>query len=62
MTKKKEDAVAVWQPKEFAGNDLLPIDDAVELADVEGVPAAVLPRWTRSLAAYVAVSILIRNL
>ena len=41
MTKKKEDAVAVWQPKEFAGNDLLPIDDAVELADVEGVPELV---------------------
>jgi len=34
----------------------------LHVADVGGVPAAVLPRWIRSLAACVAVLILIRNL
>ena len=35
---KKTDAVAVWQPREFAGNDLLPIEDATALAEIEGIP------------------------
>lgn len=38
MASKKEDAVAVWKPKEFDGNDLLPLDEAMAPASVEGVP------------------------
>jgi hypothetical protein len=38
---KKTDAVEVWKPKEFDGNDLLPIDDAVAIAEIEGVPELV---------------------
>jgi hypothetical protein len=33
--------VAVWKPKEFAGNDLLPMDDAMAVVGVEGVPELV---------------------
>ena len=31
-------AVAIWEPKEFDGNDLLPMDDAMVPVGVEGVP------------------------
>lgn len=46
-SEKKTDAVATipvpgaWEPKKFAGNDLLPVSDAVALAQVEGVPELV---------------------
>jgi hypothetical protein len=36
-TEEKTDAVAVWKPKEFKGNDLLPLDAATDLT-VEGIP------------------------
>lgn len=41
MTSKKEektDAVAVWEPKKFDGNDLLPYEDPDDLVGIEGVP------------------------
>ena len=41
MTKKKEEAVAVWTPKEFAGNDLIPFESCQAVAEVEGIPTLV---------------------
>lgn len=41
MSEEKKDAVAVWQPKEFAGNDLLPLDEAMAVEVVEGIPEMV---------------------
>jgi len=38
MASKKKNEVAVWKPREFDGNDLLPVSDSVALAPVEGVP------------------------
>lgn len=40
MTEEKQDAVAVWQPKEFAGNDLLPLENTLP-DKIEGVPELV---------------------
>jgi hypothetical protein len=33
--------VAVWKPKEFAGNDLLPLDEGSAIAVIEGIPELV---------------------
>lgn len=33
--------IEVWKPKEFEGNDLLPIDQSVEVEAIEGVPEMV---------------------
>lgn len=41
MSAEKKIAVQVWKPKEFDGNDLLPIDQSVALQPVEGVPELV---------------------
>lgn len=38
---KKDDAVAIWKPKEFAGNDLIPYDSLVAVAEIEGIPTLV---------------------
>lgn len=40
-SKKKDDAVAVWEPKKFPGNDLLPMDQCSAVEAVEGVPELV---------------------
>lgn len=40
MTKEKTE-VAVWAPKEFAGNDLLPYDQCTAVEEVEGIPQLV---------------------
>lgn len=37
MDSEKEDAVTVWKPKEFKGNDILPYED-IGIVTVEGVP------------------------
>lgn len=34
----KTDAVAVWQPKEFDGNDLIPYEACTAVEQVEGIP------------------------
>lgn len=41
MSEDKQDAVEVWRPKEFAGNDLLPMDDAMVPEVIDGVPEMV---------------------
>jgi hypothetical protein len=38
VAKTNDTAVAVWEPKEFKGNDLLPLDDAMTPELIEGVP------------------------
>lgn len=42
MSEEKKNEVAIWEPKKFAGNDLLPMDlIGSEVAAVEGVPECV---------------------
>lgn len=38
MTEEKKGEIAVWKPKEFAGNDLLPMEELHPTEAIEGVP------------------------
>lgn len=38
MTEEEKNEVAIWKPKPFEGNDLLPYEDTSALVQVDGIP------------------------